>query len=165
MFTQEFLGNRKHLLTDISAEILCFLSIRINPESLGDMPAQMTFFVVPRILKLFGGRSQREHHYRLSSPVVRIGKSGIHPAFRQVAIRTFEGIPPASYTVQVGNDFLSPISVYRIIHLDVPIPIFRYVELLNNHITSDQITGTPLPMQVAKNSSNALQGSPSISSR
>ena len=52
-----------------------------------------------------------------------------------------------------------------IIHFDVPVAIFWYVELLNNHITSDQITGIPLPIQVAKNSSNALQGSPSISSR
>ena len=39
MFAQEFFGDRKHLLTDISAEILRFLAIRVDSESLGDVPA------------------------------------------------------------------------------------------------------------------------------
>lgn len=131
-----------------------------------DLTAKELFSNAREILATVYSDCKKELDDDLGYNIVAYGRyNNIHSAFGQIAIRTLEGILPASYTVQVHNDPIRPIGVYRIIHFDVPVPIFWYVELLNNHITSDQITGIPLPIQVAKNSSNALQGSPSISSR
>ena len=70
----------EHPLPDFSGQILLLLAVRVYPESLGNMPAQMPLLMVKGVLELLRRRSEGYDNHALPPAGIAIRNARVQPS-------------------------------------------------------------------------------------